>query len=115
MENPSLGDWILGIDLGTNSLGWAIIASKDGTPVRLVRAGVRVFEAAMDGNIEAGRKEESKNRARRDARLARRQHWRRARRLRKTFNLLQRFGLLPDGRCRDIRATPRFCQPARRV
>jgi len=96
MKNDSLEDWILGIDLGTNSLGWAVIGTKEGVPERLIRAGARVFESAMEGNSEAG-KEESRNRARREARLARRQHWRRARRLHKTFNLLQRFGLLATG------------------
>ena len=40
---------------------------------------------------------ESRNKARRDARLHRRQRLRHRRRMKKLFNLLQRFGLLPPG------------------
>ena len=87
-------EYVLGIDLGTNSLGWAIIALIDGEPAQLVRAGARVFEAGMEGDLSSGR-EESRNLKRREARLHRRLLWRRRRRLRKLFNLLQRFGLLP--------------------
>lgn len=96
MANQQAGDFVLGIDLGSNSLGWAIVCLVDGEPAGLIRAGVRVFDAGMEGDLESGR-EESRNKARRDARLHRRQLWRRARRLKKTFNLLQRFGFLPAG------------------
>jgi len=89
-------DYVLGIDLGSNSLGWAIIGLIDGELAQLIRAGVRIFEAGMDGDLESGQ-EESRNKARRDARLHRRQLWRRARRLVKVARLLQRFGLLPAG------------------
>ena len=89
-------EYILGIDLGTNSLGWAIIGLIDGEPAQLVRAGARVFEAGMEGNMQSGQ-EESRNLKRRQMRLQRRQTWRRARRLKKIFNLLQRYGLLPAG------------------
>src|SRR5208283_3956864 len=96
MSNAPAADFILGIDLGSNSLGWALITRDHGQPAGILRAGARVFESAMDGNMAAG-KEESRNRARREARLQRRQLWRRARRLKKTLHLLQRFGLLPEG------------------
>lgn len=88
-------EYILGVDLGSNSLGWAIIRLIDGEPAQVVRAGARVFDAGMDGDLESGR-EESRNLKRRQMRLQRRQAWRRARRLKKIFNLLQRFGLLPS-------------------
>lgn len=87
-------DYVLGIDLGSNSLGWAVIGLIDGEPAQLVRAGVRVFDAGMEGDLESGR-EESRNLKRREARLHRRLLWRRQRRLTKLFNLLQRFDLLP--------------------
>lgn len=103
MENSQTGQYILGIDLGTNSLGWAVIGLIDGEPASLVRCGVRVFEAGMDESKGLGR-EESRNKARRDARLQRRQTWRRARRLKKVFNLLRRFGLLPEGDARTPEA-----------
>jgi CRISPR-associated endonuclease Csn1 len=92
-EQPA-ADYILGIDLGSNSLGWALIARQNGEPKGLIRAGVRVFEAATEGDRESGH-EESRNKTRREARLHRRQLWRLARRLTKVFNLLQQYGLLP--------------------
>jgi len=92
-EQPA-SEYILGIDLGSNSLGWAMIGLIDGVPAQVVRAGARVFEAGMDDTKGLGN-EESRNKARRDARLHRRLLWRRRRRLTKVFNLLQGFGLLP--------------------
>jgi CRISPR-associated endonuclease Csn1 len=94
MDTQPSQDFVLGIDLGSNSLGWAMIGLQDGQPAKLLRAGVRVFEAGMDGDIESGQ-EESRNLKRREARLHRRQLWRRARRLTKVFKLLQSYGLLP--------------------
>jgi CRISPR-associated endonuclease Csn1 len=88
MSNPT-GPVTLGIDLGTNSVGWALIA-----PDGIVAMGSRVFAEAVNGDISKG-KEESKGVDRRNARQARRQTDRRARRLSKAFNLLQGAGLLP--------------------
>ena len=87
-------EYILGIDLGTNSLGWAVVGLIDGEPAQLVRAGARVFEAGMEGDLSSGR-EESRNLKRREARSHRRLLWRRRRRLTRLFNLLRRFELLP--------------------
>ncbi|MCX7804816.1 MAG: type II CRISPR RNA-guided endonuclease Cas9 [Planctomycetota bacterium] len=94
--------YILGLDLGVNSIGWAVISDRWGeTPPGagngkspLIAAGVRVFEAGVEGDIEAG-KDESRAVKRRLARLARRQLWRRARRLARTFRVLSGAGLLP--------------------
>ncbi|MFI5094829.1 MAG: type II CRISPR RNA-guided endonuclease Cas9 [Candidatus Acidiferrales bacterium] len=97
MPTPlSLQDYILGVDLGVGSVGWAIVETKDAQPSALIRAGVRVFAPAVKGNIESGR-EESRNVARRSARLQRRQTWRRSRRNLRVFRLLQDWGLLPVG------------------
>ena len=96
MSEQPCGEFTLGIDLGTNSVGWAIIGLADGEPAKLLRAGVRVFDAGMEGNIASGQ-EQSKNLKRREARSHRRQLWRRARRMTKAFNLLRQFGLLPSG------------------
>jgi CRISPR-associated endonuclease Csn1 len=60
MDTQPSQDFVLGIDLGSNSLGWAMIGLEDGQPAKLLRAGVRVFEAGMEGDIESGR-EESRN------------------------------------------------------
>jgi CRISPR-associated endonuclease Csn1 len=84
---------VLGIDLGSNSLGTALIR----TDLDLIEfMGVRIFPAGVEGNLEEG-KEESRAAKRRQARLARRQTQRRQRRLYKVFHFLQRIGLLPTG------------------
>ncbi len=64
-------DYILGIDLGSNSVGWAMIGLSQKKPAGLLRAGVRVFDAGMEGDLESGQ-EESRNVARRGARMQRR-------------------------------------------
>ena len=64
--NP-MDNLVLGIDLGTNSLGWALL---DMDAKKIVAAGSRVFKAAAEGNIEQGR-DESPNVKRRQARQAR--------------------------------------------
>jgi len=89
---------ILGLDLGAASIGWALLSAREEgdslRPDALIAAGVRIFQAGMEGDMAAGR-EESRARGRRDARLARRQTERRARRLRTVFNALRNAGLLP--------------------
>ena len=85
----------LGLDLGSGSVGWAIVLDGDGETPRIVDMGVRRFEAGVQGDIESGR-DESRATARRDARGPRRQTWRRQYRLRKVFRVLQRLGLLPE-------------------
>jgi CRISPR-associated endonuclease Csn1 len=94
MDEKVNDGFTLGIDLGSNSLGWALIRQENGEPKGLMRAGVRVFDAATEGDRESG-DEESRNLKRRQMRLQRRQTWRRARRQKKVFDLLQQFGLLP--------------------
>ena len=88
--------YVLGLDLGSNSIGWALVALKNGKPVELVKTGVRIFQAGVEGDIKSGR-DESRGVKRRQARQQRRMAERRARRLKKIVLLLQRNGLLPDG------------------
>jgi len=88
-----MADLSLGIDLGANSLGTALI-ERERHEIRFT--GVRIFQAGVDGDIESGR-DESRAVKRRQMRLQRRQAWRRVRRLNKTLRLLQRYGLLPVG------------------
>ncbi|MEW5797252.1 MAG: type II CRISPR RNA-guided endonuclease Cas9 [Candidatus Zixiibacteriota bacterium] len=90
----------LGIDLGPNSVGWALIDTSGAGTCELVSSGVRVFEAGLD-KLESDGKGESRNVARREARQARRGVERRARRLAKIANVLQRAGLLPEGDLTD--------------
>lgn len=87
--------YVLGLDVGTNSVGWAaIIQNKAGAPTGVLKTGVRVFSSVVTGNAEKGQ-EESNAIARRDARLVRRQLRRRAARQCELFQLLQQQGLLP--------------------
>ncbi len=90
--------YTLGLDLGSASLGWALIALGDADePIGLLRTGVRIFEPGVDGttlDIERG-KDQSKAVDRRMERLRRRQLRRRAARQRELFHLLQAHSLLP--------------------
>ena len=68
---------VLGIDLGTNSIGWAIV-ERDGTSTSLVDKGVHIFQEGVNrvkGN------EEPTVKTRTEARASRRHYFRR--RLRK--------------------------------
>jgi CRISPR-associated endonuclease Csn1 len=85
--------YTLGIDLGVNSLGIAVV-DLDEQQVRYT--GVRIFSPGFEGDFESG-KEESRAAQRRRARQQRRQTDRRRRRMLNIFRLLQSFGLLPDG------------------
>jgi CRISPR-associated endonuclease Csn1 len=93
---PRLPEYILGIDLGATSIGWAIIQTQSGQPSGVVRTGVRIFDAGVDGTIESG-KDSSRAAARRLARQQRRQIFRRKCRIRRVAKLLERLGLLPAG------------------
>lgn len=97
-ESAAAQRYILGLDLGSASLGWALVAlDSSDNPIGLLQAGVRIFEPGVDGTaleIEEG-KDKSKAVERRAARLHRRQLRRRAYRQAKLFRLLQEHGLLP--------------------
>jgi CRISPR-associated endonuclease Csn1 len=63
---------ILGLDLGTNSIGWAVV---DASNNKILGTGVRIFP---EGVVDKGTKQEiSKNATRRVARQTRRQYFRR--------------------------------------
>jgi len=87
------GGLVLGIDLGANSLGVALIDVEN---QKIVHTGVRIFEAGVNSLDTA--KEQTKNVERREARQVRKQTDRRKRRYAKLFLLLQQNGLLPDGK-----------------
>lgn len=94
MTTPDRG-WSLGLDLGTNSLGWAAVKlDADAQPCAIMALGARIFDA---GYLIEKSKESSVAAPRREARHARRQTERRMRRNRRLFRALQRAGLLPDG------------------
>lgn len=76
----------LGLDLGTNSIGWAVV-DKEGK--KLLDLGVRIFpEGVVKESIGQGDKEQSKNATRRDKRQLRRQFYRKRLRKIKLLELL---------------------------
>ena len=79
----------LGLDLGSNSIGWALLDES----ARILATGVRVFPEGVDRDKKGG--ELSKNETRRIARGMRRQVTRRAKRKRRFRRLLVDAGLLP--------------------
>ncbi|MBN2170598.1 MAG: type II CRISPR RNA-guided endonuclease Cas9 [Candidatus Krumholzibacteriota bacterium] len=86
--------YILGLDLGVTSLGWAAIQLEQGKPTGILGTGVRIFEAGL-ADLERDGKGRSRNQDRRMARQQRRMLERRSRRKLKLFHLLQNAGLLP--------------------
>lgn len=91
---------VLGLDLGSNSLGWALILHEDGGSRKIVDSGVRVFEAGMEG-LEQDGKGKSRNAERREARSSRRRLERLSGRLIKLAGILQKNGFLPEGNIVD--------------
>ena len=79
---------ILGLDVGTNSIGWALI---DPETEKLIDAGVRIFPEGVDRTQQGT--EQSKNMGRRTARGMRRQAARRARRKKRLEAFLPQHGL----------------------
>ena len=94
--------YVLGLDLGVQSVGWAMLGmDEDGQACNILRSGVRCFDSGVGSETEiASGKDESQNVKRRQMRLQRRQLWRRGRRLKKIFLVLQKAGLLPPGETR---------------
>ncbi|MCS7304803.1 MAG: type II CRISPR RNA-guided endonuclease Cas9, partial [Thermoguttaceae bacterium] len=94
------GRYILGLDVGVLSLGWAAVELQDGQPVGLLDAGVRCWELlnTAETDIEQGQ-ETPPGQVRRQMRQTRRQLFRRAQRLRRTWRALQTLGLFPPGSC----------------
>jgi CRISPR-associated endonuclease Csn1 len=91
--------YTLGLDLGSSSLGWALIElDANDNPLRLMNAGVRIFDPGVVGGeteIERGR-DKSKASERRLARQRRKQTYRKSLRQKQLFRLLQQHGLLPS-------------------
>lgn len=85
-------NFTLGMDLGTNSIGWALIDFDDNQqPQQLIACGSRIFQEAVEAKTGT-----PKNHARRAARAARKLVARRKQRRTKLLNLLVRHGLLPQ-------------------
>ena len=83
---------VMGLDVGTNSLGWALVRFDEGeeTSKQIVAAGVRIFPRGVEDKTPT-----PKNQKRRERRLARRVIQRRARRKQRMVRLLVEHNLLP--------------------
>ena len=81
---------ILGLDFGTNSIGWALLESQGKKPGKIIGLGSRIFNKAVEEKTPT-----PKNQKRRDARLTRRVLQRRARRKQRMLNYLVKLNLLP--------------------
>lgn len=82
--------YILGLDIGITSIGWAVIESdQDGVPFKIADLGVRIFKAAEQPKTGA-----SLALPRRSARSLRRRLWRKAHRKERIKLLLDRVGLI---------------------
>lgn len=85
-------NYTLGIDMGTNSIGWAVVEHHDNLqPSGLIACGTRIFQEAVDAKSRV-----PKNQARRAARSARRLIARRKMRHKEVLSLLLNKGLLPS-------------------
>ena len=82
---------ILGLDLGSNSLGWALLEENDGNVSKIIDLGSRIFTKAVEEKVPT-----PKNVKRREMRLGRRVIQRRARRKHRMLNYLISLKLLPD-------------------
>ncbi|MEQ1724605.1 MAG: type II CRISPR RNA-guided endonuclease Cas9 [Sphingopyxis sp.] len=84
-------NWRLGLDLGSNSLGWAALALTDeGSPISLIDMGVRIFSDGRDPQDQ-----QSNAAKRRMPRGARRNRDRYLQRRSKFLAMLTHYGLLP--------------------
>jgi len=86
-----MGKTILGLDLGSNSLGWALLEEIDGQASSIVDIGSRIFTKAVEEKVPT-----PKNQKRRDMRLGRRVLQRRARRKQRMLNYLVSLNLLSN-------------------
>ena len=79
-------------DLGTNSIGWAVVNTDEN---KIVGCGSKIFEAGVE-DLGNGEKEISRNAKRRDARGTRRQYFRKKLRKRKLLKLLRQQAMAPE-------------------
>ncbi len=89
---------ILGLDLGTNSIGWALVNTEQES---IIDMGVRVFPEGIENIATA--KEQSKNFTRREKRQIRRQLHRRRLRKYKLLNLLKEWNIIQSTNLDDFK------------
>lgn len=84
---------ILGLDLGTNSIGWAVVEKEENDKFKLLEKGVHIFQEGV--KIEKGI-EGSKAEERTKYRSARRLKFRRKLRKLNTLKVLSKYNLCPS-------------------
>ena len=82
---------VLGLDLGSNSIGWALLEEADKRPQSIIDLGCRIFNKAVEDKTPT-----PKNVSCRNARLTRRVLQRRTRRKQRMLHYLISLGLLPE-------------------
>src|SRR5690606_11754492 len=82
---------VLGLDLGTNSIGWAVVDDEQN---KIHGIGSRIFPMGVE-NLGEGDNEISKNASRTDARGKRRQFFRKRLRKRMLLELLTQHNMCP--------------------
>lgn len=88
----------LGLDLGTNSIGWAMIQlDPEGAPKKILKAGARIFSDGRDPKDKT-----SLATARRIARSARRRRDRYLKRRARLLKVLIKLGLMPADESRRL-------------
>ena len=92
---------ILGLDLGTNSIGWGVVEDLGGGRLEPIKSGVHVFPEGV--NVEKGN-EYSKAAARTAYRAARRLKFRRKLRKLRTLKELSAAGLCPPLDVEELKA-----------
>ena len=88
---------ILGLDLGTNSIGWALIeVDSDNSPVRIIGMGSRIIPLDSDSRDQFAKGQAiSKNKDRTTARTQRKGYDRKQLRKKELKSILNQFNILP--------------------
>ena len=104
----------LGLDIGINSIGWCLQENDK----RIINSGVRIFPVGVkEDDFNKSGTEISKNAARRDARMARRNNFRYKLRRKQLQALLSTLQMLPNSYyaipCGSNRRVQGRCERAR--
>lgn len=86
---------IIGLDLGTNSIGWTLILEEDTGNISIKNTGVYIFPIGTIVDDKTG-KEKTHNEQRREYRGASRMRCRYKKRRKNLKKILERLGMLPD-------------------
>ncbi len=97
-----MGKRILGLDLGTNSIGWGVVEESGGGQFKLLEKGVHVFPEGT--NRDSSGSESSKASDRTQHRSARRLKYRRKLRKIETLKVLSDAGLCPQINAGELNA-----------